>query len=508
LFDFETGTQGFTVENGSSGLWHRTTQRGLEPGHSSITSFHYGREGGTYNSGQRNSGAIVSPVISLPATGTIPLSFNYILQTESSPFSDTASVQISNDNFATFTTIASRDSNLPNSASWREFTASLAAFAGQNVRIRFSFDSLNNVDNNYAGWFVDDVRIGIIGDDDWYSVSVPNAGEQLRFETRTPSDGAGEFVNALNPRIELYRPDGVLIASGIALADGRNELIQINAPVAGTYHVRITTEGTENGEYFLASNVESAPSMFASIIASGSTWSPAFIDSVDGDGPGDGNGIGYELVPGMTVPNAGIDRIDIQFHQPVIGFNASSVAVLGANVADYSGMMTVSYDSLNMRGVIEFSESILNDNLRIGLSNSITDMAMNSLESDQNQSTGTILDFRFNVSIGDASNDGSVNGGDLPSFAAAFNSSIGSPRYNARADWNADGTVNGGDLPLYALWFNRSPLQEPMALDFSSPEQPVTDSEESESMIAPIAEVVDTYFSEWDAEEESFLLEE
>src|SRR5262249_33219148 len=206
-------------------------------GHSPVTSFYYGREDtGTYNTGAANAGSITSPVIALPSTGPIPFSFNYVLLTEGSTSFDTANVQVSTNGFATFTTVASRSTNLPNSSVWRSFSTDLSAFAGRNIQIRWVFDTVNSALNDFEGWYVDDVQVGVPADEDWYSVNVASAGTQLRFETRTPADGPGQFNNTLDPHIELYNPSGVLIASGITLSAGRNEYIEVlHAPLAGTY---------------------------------------------------------------------------------------------------------------------------------------------------------------------------------------------------------------------------------------------------------------------------------
>jgi hypothetical protein len=88
------------------------------------------------------------------------------------------------------------------------------------------------------------------GADDWYSLDV-TASDVLRVETSTPADGPGEFVNNLNPRIELYDPSGALVASGTPMADGRNEFIQYTPLTTGAYRVRVTGEGNTVGEYFL-----------------------------------------------------------------------------------------------------------------------------------------------------------------------------------------------------------------------------------------------------------------
>jgi Bacterial pre-peptidase C-terminal domain len=92
---------------------------------------------------------------------------------------------------------------------------------------------------------------GVAGSDaDWYSFSV-NAGDNLVLDTTTPSDGPGEFLNTLNPRIELYDPSANLVASGTALADGRNESLSYTALVSGTYLGRVTGESGTTGEYVL-----------------------------------------------------------------------------------------------------------------------------------------------------------------------------------------------------------------------------------------------------------------
>src|SRR5262249_18422442 len=86
--------------------------------------------------------------------------------------------------------------------------------------------------------------------EDWYSINVSSTANTLRLETSTPADGPNEFANALNPLIELYDPSGALVASGSALADGRNEFIQYQPLTTGNYRVRVTAEGSTSGEYF------------------------------------------------------------------------------------------------------------------------------------------------------------------------------------------------------------------------------------------------------------------
>jgi len=99
--------------------------------------------------------------------------------------------------------------------------------------------------------FVDTVQRGGQRNEDWYSITVIRG--LLQFETSTPADGPGEFVNTLDPHIELYDSTGAtLIATGAPLEDGRNESINVSGlPAPATYLVRVTGEGDTKGEYFL-----------------------------------------------------------------------------------------------------------------------------------------------------------------------------------------------------------------------------------------------------------------
>jgi len=91
---------------------------------------------------------------------------------------------------------------------------------------------------------------------DYYSVSA-SAGDVLTMRTRTPADGPNEFVNALDPKIELYDPAGTLVASDDNSApDGRNALLTYTALASGTYTIRVLSNGGTTGEYVLTKTAE------------------------------------------------------------------------------------------------------------------------------------------------------------------------------------------------------------------------------------------------------------
>jgi hypothetical protein len=97
--------------------------------------------------------------------------------------------------------------------------------------------------------------------DDWYSITVPITANALRLETSTPGDGSGEPVNTLNPRIDLYDSTGAtLLASGVAMADGRNEsLVATGLAPGATYKARVSSDSETRGEYFLTRNFNFSP---------------------------------------------------------------------------------------------------------------------------------------------------------------------------------------------------------------------------------------------------------
>lgn len=87
--------------------------------------------------------------------------------------------------------------------------------------------------------------------EDYYSVTLAE-GQEIRLTTATPGDGAGEFLNDLDPVLELYGPDDSLVASDDNGADdGRNAKLIHTAAEAGTYKFRVGGFELTKGEYIL-----------------------------------------------------------------------------------------------------------------------------------------------------------------------------------------------------------------------------------------------------------------
>jgi hypothetical protein len=189
-FSDDTGApslDGFTIDNtGASvdGLWHLSTGRGNQSGHSADDSLYFGtgegaNGGGNYDVGD-TAGRIVSPVIDLSSLASAELSFNYFLNVEPFQGTDFARVQVARDG-GSFQTIASKGDGLnvvPNSApSWRSATLDLTPYAGSEIQIQFDFDTLDSSFNTLEGWYVDDVVVS--GESNGTHVVTVGSGEEI-----------------------------------------------------------------------------------------------------------------------------------------------------------------------------------------------------------------------------------------------------------------------------------------------------------------------------------------
>ncbi len=155
---FETGATGWAP----TGLWHLASNSACaSPGYSSPTrSFYYGRDTTcNYNTGATNSGTLTSPPVS-GITSSSALSFNYFRRVESYSGSyDRTQVHVIRSN-GTATQVFNLDSRNASSTTWQSSgNISLASFAGDTIRIRFTFNTVDSLNNSFTGWFVDDVKV-------------------------------------------------------------------------------------------------------------------------------------------------------------------------------------------------------------------------------------------------------------------------------------------------------------------------------------------------------------
>src|ERR1051325_10991053 len=164
-FDFAGGaTQGFTTQAQFGTplvLWHvvNANCRAFLTGHSTPYTFYYGQDiSCNYNTGARNASNLISPPISVAGKfAPFTVSFNYLLFVEGGGF-DTTFVDISTDNGATWTQVLSK-ANLINDNQWHNIGINVSVGSASSIRLRFRFDSIDNIANSTTGWHVDDITV-------------------------------------------------------------------------------------------------------------------------------------------------------------------------------------------------------------------------------------------------------------------------------------------------------------------------------------------------------------
>jgi hypothetical protein len=154
LDDFLGGDGSFEAQTVSwlaDGLWHETANRSFR---TEGTSWYYGQAGiYNYNTGDTNSGSLLATV-QLSDDPTI--SFWYWRQTEGGDFFDKSLVQVSLDSGQNWLTMYQA---LDISGSWVNETVDLSVFKGDEVMIRFYFDTIDPAANDFEGWYVDEIVI-------------------------------------------------------------------------------------------------------------------------------------------------------------------------------------------------------------------------------------------------------------------------------------------------------------------------------------------------------------
>lgn len=110
----------------------------------------------TYDTGAQATGSLVSP--SFVLGGAPALTFFHQAETE---FFDGAFDRriVEIDAGEGWVELISWDSADPNPTAWTGVQVDLGAYAGKSVRIRFRFDSVDNLYNDYRGWNIDDVTV-------------------------------------------------------------------------------------------------------------------------------------------------------------------------------------------------------------------------------------------------------------------------------------------------------------------------------------------------------------
>ncbi len=145
---------GFT-STGPNDLWHVSSGRGNNPGHTPQFSFYFGENetdvgGGAYVNGA--DGTLRSPEIDLSdpgITGPVTLRLSHLLGVQAG---DTATIRVVADEQETV--LLSSDQS---TAGFEEVQLDLLRFIGKRIQLEFNFQS--DTSGTQEGWYVDDVRI-------------------------------------------------------------------------------------------------------------------------------------------------------------------------------------------------------------------------------------------------------------------------------------------------------------------------------------------------------------
>jgi hypothetical protein len=155
FFTFESGEQGWTT----SGLFHRSTHWSASPSH----AFWMGDEGsGNYATGARVEATLTSPILDLTGASAPAILWEQLIDLEAGTSRDHAVLEVATEGgrFQDWTEVWWRSS-----VSYQRdlAEASLTSYAGERIRVRFRFDSVDGAENEGEGWFIDDVWFAL----DW-----------------------------------------------------------------------------------------------------------------------------------------------------------------------------------------------------------------------------------------------------------------------------------------------------------------------------------------------------
>ncbi len=156
---FEHNSEAWTA----SGLWHlvETSEAPClpvadDPGQ--LAAYFGDSETCSFATGDRVSGSLTSPVFKSLGKDAW-LRFDYLLEVEPYAFQfdlNAVTVLIGDREFALMQLNPIEDAT----GEWRETPAiSLAAFVGQDIQLRFTFDSIDGFNNHYRGWLIDNIVV-------------------------------------------------------------------------------------------------------------------------------------------------------------------------------------------------------------------------------------------------------------------------------------------------------------------------------------------------------------
>jgi hypothetical protein len=166
--DFSDGLGKFSLGGEPVNRWHVSSScASASAGHSAPSSLYFGIDSScNFDGGAVSAGTATSTAFSVSDSSLVKLRFNYYLHTERNSNYDKATVQISV-NSGPYTTVASNGSGgvalLDGSGVWQasevDLSSLLAGLPSASLQLRFGFDTVDSISNNFAGFLLDDVEV-------------------------------------------------------------------------------------------------------------------------------------------------------------------------------------------------------------------------------------------------------------------------------------------------------------------------------------------------------------
>ena len=166
----------------AAGLWHSSNRRAA----AGSSAWWFGQDSSAnYDTGGRASGFLTTPNIDLTSASGALLEWDQYLQGEGfthrfdfgslfAPYlnKDSGRVWISSDDGASWQLLTHLAHNTAGET-FGHYRINLTRYAGAQVRIRFDFDTFDAENNDFEGWFVDNIRVSRLsaGDEPELSVS-------------------------------------------------------------------------------------------------------------------------------------------------------------------------------------------------------------------------------------------------------------------------------------------------------------------------------------------------
>jgi hypothetical protein len=152
LGDFTWGVPGTIIPGG---LWHERNGANCSTGGSSTVAAYTRLVPCNYNVLIRTLGAMSSPVLDFPDSTQICLSFDNFRETENSEGFDLMQVYLVGGSIGDPILVA----DLTDNGAWENTSIDLSAFGGSSFRVAFYFDSVDRFDNNFRGWWIDNIGV-------------------------------------------------------------------------------------------------------------------------------------------------------------------------------------------------------------------------------------------------------------------------------------------------------------------------------------------------------------